>query len=355
MFESFSFAVNILFILLMGFLTSYEDMRKNRISNKYIGLAVAVAFLTNVVGSLLEPAPDESKLLYVQTTLINAFLSFLVGLLLWRLRMWRAGDGKLFFAYSFLLPISAYYYGFTPYFPSFAILINSLIPVFIILLWNVWVATSSSEKLEILKRTLHLKSILYMLLSLISMQWLILILFSWLSVDVASSAYLAMLLLLISSNSVQELLYEISPPLVLLRLLLDSQFLSYSFLTQSLLPFIVFVIALAFITNLASFRFNERVKITHLKPNMCCVDRIARKGRFYERVAAAGSALKLNYDALTEDDIKKLKEMSRKGKLKFDEIIIRQTIPFAPFLFLGVLLTLVLKGDVITYLKLLFS
>jgi len=353
MLGSFSFAINIFFILLIGLLTSYEDVKKNRISNRYIALAVIIAFLTNVVDSFLEPAPAETKSLYLQTTLLNASVSFFVGMLLWKMQVWRAGDGKLFFAYSFLLPVSAYYYGFIPLFPSFAILINSLTPIFIILCLNVWVATSSSEKFEILKRTANLKSILYMLLSLISLQWMISIAFKYLSLDVASSSYLSMLLLLLLSNSFQEMLYEISPPLVLLRLLLDSQFLSYAFLTQLLLPFLVFAIALAFITNLASFRFNERVKIAHLKPNMCCVERVARKGGFYVRVATAKKPLKLNYDGLTVDDIKKLKQMSREGKLKFDELVVKQTIPFAPFLFLGVLLTIILKGDVITYIKLL--
>jgi len=63
--------------------------------------------------------------------------------------------------------------------------------------------------------------------------------------------------------------------------------------------------------------------------------------------------LDLSYEHLAEADIKKLNTLCKKNKLKFSNISVKQTMPFAPFLFVGVLLTFLIRGDVITYLKLL--
>lgn len=358
MVEDGAFISNILFILLLGVITSYEDARKNKISNKYVAMATVFAFLTNVLWSYLSPAPAETKMLYIQATLLNAFLAFAVGFLLWRCGIWRAGDGKLFFAYSFLLPISTYYYGFVMYFPSFTILLNTLVPTFLLLTLNVWVTTSNEEKFKILRGLMNPRNIVYAFLSLINIQWILSILFKLLSIkDTIAPTYLSILALLFITDRFQELIYKTSIPLFLLRLFFDYEtLLSPTLIIQFTLMFAFFILLIPFITNLGSFRFNDRVKLTRLKPGMCCAERIVRKGRFYERSSTAKRGiLKMNYESLTADDIERLKRLSKQGKVRFDELVIRHTIPFAPLLFLGVLLTILLKGDIITHLILLAS
>jgi len=349
--------LNLAFILILGAITSYEDVKKNRISNKYIVSATIVAFLTNVVWNYLATAPWDTKLLYIQTTLLNACLCLLIGFLLWYLSVWRAADGKLFFAYAFLLPISTYYYGYTQPFPSFSILVNTLVPTFLILTLNLWVATSNDEKFGIVRTLANRRQLFYMLLSLLSVQWLFSILFKHLALtnDFLITGLFSTLLLLFLTNRFGSVLYEISIPLVLLRIILDYEpMLSINFIIQFLTLFALFVL-LNFITNLGSFRFNERIKITELKPGMHCAEKIVRRGKLYVVSAPPTNEaeyLNINYENLTNDDIKKLRLLRSKDRLKCPELTVRQTLPFAPFLFMGVLLTILIRGDIITYSKL---
>jgi prepilin signal peptidase PulO-like enzyme (type II secretory pathway) len=159
-------------------------------------------------------------------------------------------------------------------------------------------------------------------------------------------------------NKIQDFIYEASIPIVILRILIDYETItSYNFIIQFLLLFGLFILV-AIITNLGSFRFNERVGISNLRPGMCCVEKVLKKGRFYIKSATsrrATESLNLSYENLNDNDIKKLNELHKTGKLKFRELAIKQTMPFAPYLFLGVLLTILIRGDIITYLKILIS
>ena len=51
-----------------------------------------------------------------------------------------------------------------------------------------------------------------------------------------------------------------------------------------------------------------------------------------------------NPDGLGEEEIEELQSLHKKGLLKFDQLKISITIPFAPILFFGGLLTYCLKG-----------
>ena len=352
-----AYYLSLAFILILGAVTSFDDIKKNRISNGHIIAALVLAFSINIIGSFLAPAQTETKMQYIQTTLINASISLLVGFALWYLRLWRAGDGKLFFAYSFLFPISVYYYGYIQHFPSFAILINTFIPLFLVLALNSLIKTSNDEKFEILKDIATPQRLFYSLLSLISAQWILSILFrNLLSIeDLLTTGSISAILLTVLVGSFQQTLQEFSIPIVLLRLLLDyNTMASSSFVNQIPLLF-AFFLSLEFITRLSSFRFNERVRINDLKAGMCCADRITRKGKHYVLSHSESKSLHLNYDDLKEADIRKLLLMHKKGRLKFAELVVRQTVPFAPFLFLGVLLTILIRGDIITYSKMVLS
>jgi len=356
MLDNLAFISNILFVLVLGVVTSYDDIKKNRISNRYVTIAVIFAFLTNILGSYFAQASADTKMLYIETTLLNAFFALLLGFIFWYAKVWRAGDGKLFFAYAFLLPISTYYYGYIPYFPSFTLLTNTLLTAFFLLTFNVWVATSTDEKLEILKKSADPKQLFYILLSLISVQWVSSALFAYLlpTTDVITTTVFSILLLFVLMNQFRELLYEASIPITILRIVLDYRTVtSYGFLAQFLPAFILFAVAFNFITELGIFRFTERIRINDLKAGMCCVEKVTRKAGLYGKTSEGGKLmLDLSYESLTDGDIKKLRKLNDTGKLKFEELTIWQTIPFAPILFLGALLTLIIHGDIVALLKL---
>ena len=65
---------------------------------------------------------------------INGVLAFTLGVTLWLLGLWAAGDAKMFALLAFTLPLSTYSDNYLSYFPSFALFFNTFIAMFIILL-----------------------------------------------------------------------------------------------------------------------------------------------------------------------------------------------------------------------------
>jgi len=57
----------------------------------------------------------------------------------------------------------------------------------------------------------------------------------------------------------------------------------------------------------------------------------------------------LDRKPLTKDDIKKIQKLHSEGSFKPHTIRINQTVPFAPLLFLGVLLTIIFQGNMIIF------
>jgi hypothetical protein len=109
------------------------------------------------------------------------------------------------------------------------------------------------------------------------------------------------------------------------------------------------------------------VKIKDLKPGMMLGERLTREsGNFVKKESKLFTifdifrSVKESFASdicmsLTEKDIQKLKGLHRKGKLDFKAVKIAKTVPFAPFMFFGALLTYFLQGSIFYYLALIFS
>lgn len=152
---------NILFLpvlFFIGLITSYEDIKYGKIRNKWIrfglfwGLFVIAFFFLwyliaapvtrffffNVLGRPEgSPAPVFTVYpSYLLNVLLNSALSLFITFLMWRQRAWAAGDAKLFFIYSLLLPLGYYQKAYLPLFPSFALMINIFIPAILFLFFR---------------------------------------------------------------------------------------------------------------------------------------------------------------------------------------------------------------------------
>ena len=113
-----------------------------RISNRVLLLGLALGFVWHLTAWLLhvggvEIASHEMlqgrPLPYWAYVALNTTLSFGLGFLLWTLGLWAAGDGKLFGLLAFLLPLSVYSNNYISGFPSFVLFFNTFIAVFAIL------------------------------------------------------------------------------------------------------------------------------------------------------------------------------------------------------------------------------
>jgi hypothetical protein len=122
-------------LLFICLITSYQDFRNGKIKNKWIilgiiwGLGVWILLLgwsqlVPYVSHYFEMPMGYIKPSYILEAAINSSISFAVGYLLWHFNLWSAGDAKLFFVVSLLLPLKYYMNSAVPYFPSAVLLIN---------------------------------------------------------------------------------------------------------------------------------------------------------------------------------------------------------------------------------------
>ena len=125
---------NIIFlpvILLIGFITSYEDITSSRIKNKWVFSGLFYSFLVYafVWVSYGLGIFGDNLLWNFDKWCINLLISSITAYLLWHFKTWGAGDAKLFICYSALIPMGQYsrvYFDY--YFASFLLLLAIFIP-----------------------------------------------------------------------------------------------------------------------------------------------------------------------------------------------------------------------------------
>ncbi len=122
-------------LFIIGIISSYTDIKYNKIFNSLIilgllyGLWIIIALLLQNIFLLGE----AENFIYIGKVFLNSFLALLVGYFLWYQKYWSAGDAKLFTVYALLLPLKFYDKSYFDYFPSFNLIINLFFPVIIVL------------------------------------------------------------------------------------------------------------------------------------------------------------------------------------------------------------------------------
>jgi hypothetical protein len=115
------------YIVFLGLLTSYTDIKYSKIRNKWLlfGLAYAfIAYSAIIFLYSLNPAAVLRKEYLIEVA-TNFLFSVLLGFSFWCLGIWTAGDGKLFIVYSALIPVSVYSYGYLKWIPSTTLFLNT--------------------------------------------------------------------------------------------------------------------------------------------------------------------------------------------------------------------------------------
>lgn len=352
------------FILFLGLLTSYEDIKKGKIRNKWIVAALIYALLAYVaiIAFFLIKGMAINYTYFLEVS-VNVIIALVVGFVGWWANLWSSGDAKLFLAYSALVPLTMYSNFYIQYFPSFVLLINTFVPFF----FYASVKTlfiSLREKKEFFK-DIKLKEIYPLAFNLIWVMWLPRLIFS--ALNISLGFFLNFVIIITLMITLRKLFkkgfFVMSIALCALRLIFDYSYVtSMQFVWETGLFLITFIGIIYFIPRLASRLFISKVKIGGLKPGMILAESIYKKGTKYEK-ATAEKAEKMktkikkakmlvgpSVEGLTIEDVKKIQKLRREKKLLFNEIMVQQTLPFAPFMFGGVLLTLLAKGSVLNLL-----
>lgn len=133
-------------ILVVGLITSYQDFRERKIRNKWIllglfsGLAVysllIISYFSdqNLLNFLVVEEVASAFPMYLGRVFLNGLIALIFGYILWKFDLWAAGDGKLFALFSFLLPLQYYWRTTLPVFPSFVLMVNIFTPLLLFLI-----------------------------------------------------------------------------------------------------------------------------------------------------------------------------------------------------------------------------
>lgn len=395
--------INILFlpmVFFIGLITSYEDIKYSRIRNKWIILGLSwgitillLLFIWDFIASPvmrfyyfeIKGLPADSSapvftvhFLYLGRILLNAFIATIISFLMWRFNTWTAGDAKLFIVYALLLPPIYYWKSFLSFFPSFALLINIFIVVLLYLLISslffniksVFRPTSKDrlanqkkenkdykQKSDFWKKLTNFKSSLNMLLGFL----VIILLFGffhgqiqkYVPFDVFSLQVVIFVILIILSTPLLKLFQRsLIPKITILALIFicaygfiwDFRF-TLRIIVQSLAITIVFTVVFMAIQKLIDIYLEKtegkKIRIDNLRPGMILNQEALRSLNL-------AKINDLQPAGLTKEQVKVIKKQALKINTK--EIIVYKPFPFAVWMFIGVIATLLLKGSMLNLL-----
>lgn len=360
-------------IIIFGTIVSYEDIKKNRIRNKHLFFGIVFALLLTSMYVFL-----GAGVLYLKTVFINSLFSLFIGFFLWHIQLWTAGDGKLFFTYALLVPLTAYATTNAGFFPAYIILINTFVPLFIILLINTLIQTNRKEKLRALKFTINPYNIIQTSIALFGFVWLISIPLTLL--DMPPNYFINIILLFIaldflkkiSENYFKMRLNHLFFLLALFRFFLEYNIVTtFEYATHFFSIVFSYLILRHFILRLGFYGNSKRIKIKDLIKGYVPMERLVLKTKsgqkkkygkekifFSDLIGMFNKEKSIVFDraakGLSYEQIKEIQKLHAAGELDFDTLCVHKTVPFAPFMFIGVLLTLLAHGNIFVYFAILF-
>jgi len=151
-----------------------------------------------------------------------------------------------------------------------------------------------------------------------------------------------------------------------MRLLVDRSIYSLSYLSEFVLIVLFFIIIRKVLFDFGFHAFTKKVRIDRLKPGMIPAETIrmedsgdsrdSRNGKDDMYIKEEGKYIKEEYnimgrsadnkklivryrpEGLSEKEIKELKRLQKSKMFDFRSIRVYETLPFAPFMFAGVIL-----------------
>lgn len=328
----------------------YEDIKKGRIRNSLLLVLIGGGiFLNFYTGSFI-----GQPLL----SITNILFGTAVGLIIWLAGLWSAADAKLFISLVILFPI-IWFEPPSGYFPGLAILVNSTLPLFLILIGQVLFQSSWKEKTESFKKIL--KPSLFINIFVIGTGILLLrgIMadFFKIQLDYFLTLPLFLGLFWLVARLKIKMVY-LSAAIIIFSLIFSSYLFDPRFLLTVFSLTLVISLTI-WVVSLSQPLFTRQEKISELKEGMILNEMILEKDKQFVKQPMAFSTLLAslgqrigskpifgyNPDGLKADEIRKIREMKGAGQLEFETIGIARTLPFAQTLFLGILITYFLKGS----------
>ena len=325
-------------ILALGIITSIEDIKTGKIRNKWLLLALAYFMIGSII-VLIYSMPSRSYLIF---TAINAAASLVLGMILWHFGIWSAGDAKLFFVFCLLIPLSTYEIVSSQYFPGFDLLANIFAAAVIFFIFAIMIRSDLKQKKEILSKTFSINSIVITALNIFAISWIVSFMLGFTGLK---EIFLIMCISFAANFAVQSFLKRYTFLIIavaILRLFIDQQIYSWQFITVFSVTVLAWAITTEFLNQSSSVLFSKELDPRQLKKGMVLAEMFS-----YKKISIDAEPEGLSDRQIAS--IRKLYKIDRNHKRK---IRIRDTTPFAIFIFIGVLITIILGMNLIQYIKL---
>ncbi|MCY3720590.1 MAG: A24 family peptidase [Candidatus Poribacteria bacterium] len=356
-------------VLSCGLYTGYTDFRYGKIANIYTLFLIGFGLISQV----LFISEGDITWLHSGITILGglglAFAMFYTGI-------WAAGDAKLFWGISLLLPPSAFSQTSETQFHPLILLVNIFILFLVYVTLTSFFKTTFQQQKTLVSSSFvgHLKRFprrLLQVLSYIGVGGLAFYIPSRLGVelDLAIRITLFMAIVFAFNKGVEKHIpqkYEIAFHLPFLLLAI---FLAIPSLMQ-FGTFVVFIFFIPwFLLMFSSFihsLFTKEIPIANLRPNMIPAERVVRieqRGNpadKYMKVAAGFAnpaqenvVVDVSSEGLTSEQIARLQQLAAKGDLSEFEnkLLVQEKIPFAFMIVIGALMTLLAKGMVYSLVR----
>lgn len=316
------------------------DLKEKKIYNRdllFMGVSGLVLFL---MGRQFDLIPSLA---------INFFLGLALGVILWKIGIWSAGDGKLFVACTLYLPYKMY----LPFFFSQTIVVNVFILAFLFWLLPVIFKTTASEKLKAFKISFEPKNILNIFLISLGLFYFIGKLVYLVNFGLHANGYFVSLAIALLAFGILQKIFQSKTTYVFLifavaRVFFDTSFLSFT--GGLIIALTVFALLFAgFLGNLSMYISYTEKKLPELSEGDVPIGARLEKCKICD------------FDILLKKKFKNMDVILRNGfgkddlgvarKIKtVDGFVIKKTVSFAPLLFISALFVFFFGTDVLLYI-----
>lgn len=334
-------------VLIIGAVVCYEDLKFGLIKNKYI-VALLLVFVFRFI---------ISPLSFLNLSFLAYLLwVFFTGVFLYFIDLWPAGDAKLFIALSLFFPVEIM--GTKT---IFNFLINSFVPFFFGFIPIAIFRSETNKIKEAFRSSFNLYNFFLISSMYMGVVWILMLPLSLLGIPTNIFVIIIALFLVFEifgriTRFNMEYVYVL---LVILRVVLDYRTVfSLNFLKNLIIIVVVFIFFRFFILRLTFDISVKKVKIRNLKPGMEVAEGIKKTGEkryakikliqmsFYDFLAQRKEKF-IHSKTLTREDVKNIKRLRRIGEIPFESILVHQSILFGIFLYIGYVITFLLRTDFI--------
>lgn len=335
-------------LLLLGIVSSFTDIKKNKIKNIHIVLAIIFSIVIGIAAIFV----SDNTLLHAGYYFANILLCVVIGFLFWNLGFWTAGDGKLYIVYSVLLSSLFMGQSFLDY-PFFSVLVFTFIPFFFFFSIMSIIRAGFEKSFSTMIGAFKPINIIRIGLFFFGAGW-IFNLVPFFSQSFFLSYSTMFVFFLIVEKFLGKVQLSFFMLLSVFRIFLDNEISYIGFLISfSGMVLLLTLFRYAFI-DLGFYAFTKEVKLHELKKGDLPAEIVLKKGPLYhkERYSAFGISrgegktkdqlFDITPEGLSPDDIKKLSELKDTKNLRFRNLRVYDTLPFAPFMLFGAFLSYIM-------------